>query len=93
MVRFAQRLITAPDTKGQKEAEKGLKGNLNTNNPLGPFWPLLPFQRSCRLEQAKQTQTLRAAQPQISCQKGLDVASIKRLPQMGHTWRISHLGQ
>ena len=29
----------------------------------------------------------------ISCQKGLDVAAIKRLPQMGHTWRISHLGQ
>ena len=27
--RFAQRLITAPDTKGQKEAEKGLKGNLS----------------------------------------------------------------
>ena len=34
------RLITAPDTKGQKEAEKGLKGDLDTNNPLGPFWPL-----------------------------------------------------
>ena len=33
-------IITAPDTKGQKEAEKGLKGNLDTNNPLGPFWPL-----------------------------------------------------
>ena len=29
----------------------------------------------------------------ISCQKGTDVASIKKLPQMGHTWRISHLGQ
>ena len=29
----------------------------------------------------------------ISCQKGLDVASIKKLPQMGHTMRISHLGQ
>ena len=33
-------IITASDTKGQKEAEKGLKGNLNTNNPLGPFRPL-----------------------------------------------------
>ena len=29
----------------------------------------------------------------ISCQKGLDVASIKKLPQMGHTECISHLGQ
>ena len=27
-VRFARRLITAPDTKGQKEAEKGLKGKI-----------------------------------------------------------------
>ena len=39
-------IITTPDTKGQKEAEKGLKGNLNTNNPLGPFSPLFyPFCR------------------------------------------------
>ena len=29
----------------------------------------------------------------ISCQKGLGLASIKKLPQMGHTERISHLGQ
>ena len=27
----------------------------------------------------------------VSCQKGLDVASIKKLPQMGHTKRIPHL--
>ena len=103
-------------------------------SPLGPLTPLRPFQRSCRLVQAKQTQTLRAAQPnflsegvrcnarrisrrwavlgrtahwrdnslaevddllsqEISCQKGLGLASIKRLPQIGHTWRISYLGQ
>ena len=29
----------------------------------------------------------------ISCEKGSDLASIKKLPQMGHTKRISHLGQ
>ena len=28
MMRFAQRLITAPDTKGLEEAEKGLKGKI-----------------------------------------------------------------
>ena len=33
-------LITTSNIKEQKEAEKGLKGNLNTNNPFGPFWPL-----------------------------------------------------
>ena len=30
-------LITAPNTKGQKRAEKGLKGNLNRRDPLVPF--------------------------------------------------------
>ena len=33
-------LITASNTKGQKEVEKGLKGNLNTNNPFSTFRPL-----------------------------------------------------
>ena len=28
-----------------------------------------------------------------SCQSGADVASIKKLPQMGSTRRTSHLGQ
>ena len=28
MMRSAQRLITVPDTKGQKETEKGLKGKI-----------------------------------------------------------------
>ncbi len=36
---------------------------------------------------------LHQARDQISCQKGSGLASIKKLPQMGHTWRISHLGQ
>ena len=34
--------------------------------PLLPLWPLLPFQRSCRLAQAKQTQPLRVALPNFS---------------------------
>ena len=28
----------------------------------------------------------------ISCQKAADVASIKKLPWMGSTWRTSHSG-
>ena len=37
MVRFARSFIAAPDAKGLKGAEKGLKGNLYTNNPFGPL--------------------------------------------------------
>ena len=33
-------LITVPNTKGKKREEKGLKGNLNTNDTFGPFVPL-----------------------------------------------------
>jgi hypothetical protein len=38
-------MITASDTKGQKAAEKGLKGNLNTNTLLALFGPFRPLSK------------------------------------------------
>ena len=78
MVRFAQRLITAPDTKGQKEAEKGLKGNLNTNNPLGPLVPFCPFSIAVAWNKRNRHRHTGQHNP-ISCQKGSDLALTRKL--------------
>ena len=94
--------------------------------PFRPLWPFRPFQRSCRLEQAKYQPTgqhspisqekaadttlgknpddelylrycslsglfvsgsrcLPYREKLIYCQKGFGLASIKKLPQIGHT--------
>ena len=41
----------------------------------------------------KKPQRYPPALPQFLVRRVADVFSIKKLPQMGHTWRISHLGQ
>ena len=50
--------------------------------PFRPLLPLLPLQRSCRLAQAKQTQTFRVAQPNF-LSEGVRFGAKSKLSRMG----------
>ncbi len=77
MVSATRVLITAPDTKGQKEAEKDLKGNHQKKTPLCP--PLVRF-RPLFSKKATPFNNTNFPKPHnpISCQKGLDATLGKK---------------
>ena len=60
--------------------------------PIIPAFPEIPENSPKKAKPFNKTNLSKRKTP-ISCQKGLGLASIKKLPQMGHTERISHLGQ
>ena len=73
-------------TKGAKRDRRGF-----SNFPFRPLRPLRPFQRSCRLEQAKQTQTLRAALPQFLVRRG-QICSIAKEDPRGIVQEVQPVG-
>ena len=88
MVCFAQRLITATNTKGQKEAEKGLKGNHQKKHPFGPLLSLLvPFPK--KATPFNNTNFPKPHNP-ISCQKGSDATLGKKKCGWAVLWRTAH---
>ena len=77
---FARSFIAAPDAKGLKGAEKGLKGNHQQSPP--PFGPLLPLfcPFSVTVAWHKRSRHRPTGQHDlISCQKGLDLALTRKM--------------
>ena len=82
MVSATPVLITASNTKGQKEAEKGLKGNHQKNTPLVPFYPF--WSLSLKRQRLLTTQTFPSTTTQFLVRRGQMQRSAKKM-RMGYT--------